>query len=150
VLGDAGIGKTNLVRGLLGTLPRGVQVLAAACEDLLTPRTLGPLRDAVRGRDSPLADALTSGAEGRRVRGPSRRARSRTPTLLVVDDVHWADGATLDVLRVVVVGAGTRASDDPEAPIGNGRAIAVLAAREGAAVACVDRDGPAAAGPVDG
>src|SRR4051812_9791500 len=42
--------------------------------------------------------------------------------------------------RVVVVGAGTRASDDPEAPIGNGRAIAVLAAREGAAVACVDRD----------
>src|SRR3954470_7445734 len=46
--------------------------------------------------------------------------------------------------RVVVVGAGTRASDDPDAPVGNGRAIAVLAAREGATVACVDRDGPAA------
>ena len=46
--------------------------------------------------------------------------------------------------RIVVVGAGTRASDDPEAPIGNGRAIAVLAAREGAAVACADRDAPAA------
>jgi len=42
--------------------------------------------------------------------------------------------------RVVVVGAGTQRSDDPEAPIGNGRAISVLAAREGAAVACVDRD----------
>ena len=46
--------------------------------------------------------------------------------------------------RVVVVGAGTRASEDPDAPVGNGRAIAVLAAREGATVACVDRDRPAA------
>ena len=40
--------------------------------------------------------------------------------------------------RVLVVGAGTRRSDDPDAPIGNGRAISVLAAREGAAVACAD------------
>lgn len=46
--------------------------------------------------------------------------------------------------RIVVVGAGTRASDDPDAPMGNGRAIAVLAAREGAAVACVDIDRGAA------
>src|SRR5260221_2318598 len=47
--------------------------------------------------------------------------------------------------RIVVVGAGTRASDDPDAPIGNGRAISVLAAREGAAVACADIDVDAAA-----
>jgi NAD(P)-dependent dehydrogenase (short-subunit alcohol dehydrogenase family) len=46
--------------------------------------------------------------------------------------------------RVVVIGAGTRRSRDPDAPIGNGRAISVLAAREGAAVACVDRDADAA------
>jgi NAD(P)-dependent dehydrogenase (short-subunit alcohol dehydrogenase family) len=46
--------------------------------------------------------------------------------------------------RIVVVGAGTRASADPDAPMGNGRAIAVLAAREGAAVACVDIDRDAA------
>jgi NAD(P)-dependent dehydrogenase (short-subunit alcohol dehydrogenase family) len=47
--------------------------------------------------------------------------------------------------RVVVVGAGTRRSDDPDPPFGNGRAIAVLAAREGASVACVDVDRSAAA-----
>ena len=47
--------------------------------------------------------------------------------------------ARLPGRRIVVVGAGTRRSDDPDAPIGNGRAISVLAAREGAAVACVDR-----------
>jgi NAD(P)-dependent dehydrogenase (short-subunit alcohol dehydrogenase family) len=41
---------------------------------------------------------------------------------------------------VLVVGAGTQPSDDPEAPVGNGRAIAVLAAREGASIVCADRD----------
>ncbi|HMG28158.1 MAG TPA: SDR family NAD(P)-dependent oxidoreductase [Acidimicrobiia bacterium] len=46
--------------------------------------------------------------------------------------------------RVLVVGAGTRRTDDPDAPIGNGRAIAVLAAREGAVIACADRDESAA------
>jgi NAD(P)-dependent dehydrogenase (short-subunit alcohol dehydrogenase family) len=46
--------------------------------------------------------------------------------------------------RVLVVGAGTRPSPEPDAPPGNGRAIAVLAAREGAAVVCADRDQAAA------
>jgi NAD(P)-dependent dehydrogenase (short-subunit alcohol dehydrogenase family) len=47
--------------------------------------------------------------------------------------------------KVLVVGAGTRRSDDPDAPVGNGRAIAVLAGREGAAVACSDVDADSAA-----
>jgi NAD(P)-dependent dehydrogenase (short-subunit alcohol dehydrogenase family) len=47
--------------------------------------------------------------------------------------------------RILVVGAGTRRSDDPDAPVGNGRAISVAAARGGAAVACADRDAEAAA-----
>jgi NAD(P)-dependent dehydrogenase (short-subunit alcohol dehydrogenase family) len=46
--------------------------------------------------------------------------------------------------HIVVVGAGTRPSDDPNAPVGNGRAIAALCAREGADVACVDIDETAA------
>jgi NAD(P)-dependent dehydrogenase (short-subunit alcohol dehydrogenase family) len=45
---------------------------------------------------------------------------------------------------LLIVGAGTRKTADPDAPIGNGRAIAVLAAREGAAVACADLDRSAA------
>jgi len=47
--------------------------------------------------------------------------------------------------RVLVVGAGTRHSEEPDPPSGNGRAIAVLAAREGARVVCADRDEDAAA-----
>lgn len=52
----------------------------------------------------------------------------------------------LEGRRVLVVGAGTRPSpDDDDAPMGNGRAIAILAAREGAAVACADVDADTAA-----
>lgn len=57
---------------------------------------------------------------------------------------HDAVSKRLAGRRVVVIGAGTRKSDGPEAPVGNGRAIAVLAAREGASVACVDRVAEAA------
>ena len=46
--------------------------------------------------------------------------------------------------RILVVGAGTRRSPEPDPPIGNGRAISVLAAREGADVACADADEGAA------
>ncbi len=53
-------------------------------------------------------------------------------------------GPRLAGRRVLVVGAGTQPSDDPDAPVGNGRAIAVLAAREGAAVVCADRERAAA------
>lgn len=46
--------------------------------------------------------------------------------------------------RILVVGAGTRITDDPEQPLGNGRAIAMLAAQEGASIACVDNNREAA------
>lgn len=51
---------------------------------------------------------------------------------------------SLDGRKVLVVGAGTRASDDPDAPVGNGRAIAVTAGRAGAIVCCADVDRDAA------
>jgi NAD(P)-dependent dehydrogenase (short-subunit alcohol dehydrogenase family) len=52
--------------------------------------------------------------------------------------------SALEGKRVLVVGAGTQPSDDPGAPVGNGRAISVRAAREGAEVVCADRDRAAA------
>ena len=47
---------------------------------------------------------------------------------------------SLDERRVVIIGAGTRPSEEPDAPPGNGRATAVACAREGADVALVDLD----------
>ncbi|MGH9170803.1 MAG: SDR family NAD(P)-dependent oxidoreductase [Acidimicrobiales bacterium] len=46
--------------------------------------------------------------------------------------------------KILVVGAGTQAGPDPDAPIGNGRAISILSAREGADVACLDLKADAA------
>src|SRR5688572_12203011 len=46
--------------------------------------------------------------------------------------------------RILVVGAGTQATDESNPPVGNGRAIAILCAREGATVACADMDAAAA------
>lgn len=46
--------------------------------------------------------------------------------------------------RILVVGAGTQPSNEPDPPPGNGRAIALLCAREGASVACADKDESAA------
>ena len=50
----------------------------------------------------------------------------------------------LEGRRILVVGAGQQSCDDADAPIGNGRAISILCAREGASVACADRDERAA------
>ncbi len=55
-----------------------------------------------------------------------------------------ARGSLLAGRCVTVVGAGTQPSPDADAPVGNGRAIAVRAAQEGATVVCVDKDGRAA------
>ncbi len=46
--------------------------------------------------------------------------------------------------RILVVGGGQRDIEDPDPPIGNGRAATILYAREGAHVACADVSGPAA------
>ena len=103
VSGEAGIGKTSVVRAFLAALGGRARVLAGSCEDLLTARAFGPLRDAVRGTRGPLADALAGPADLDAVFGAVHEelADTQRPTVLVMEDVHWSDGATLDVLRYV-------------------------------------------------
>jgi predicted ATPase len=48
--GEAGIGKTSVVRAFLAAAGR-TRVLVGACDDLLTQRAFGPLRDATAGRE---------------------------------------------------------------------------------------------------
>jgi DNA-binding CsgD family transcriptional regulator/tetratricopeptide (TPR) repeat protein len=112
VLGEAGIGKTSLVHAFLDATAGQARILAGACEDLLTPRALGPLRDAARSApDGPLAGALSARADPGLVFTAvcDELASPPSPAVLVIEDAHWADGATLDVLRYL----GTRVRDLP-------------------------------------
>ncbi|MGH3620391.1 MAG: ATP-binding protein, partial [Sciscionella sp.] len=102
VTGEAGIGKTSVLRAFLATVGDSVPVLYGACDDLSTPRTLGPLRDAAAGTGGPLERALAADGAGERVFAAAVEELSGSrPTVLMVEDVHWADDATLDVLRHV-------------------------------------------------
>ena len=58
VSGAAGIGKTNLVRAFAREASGSARVLVGACDDLVTPRTLGPFRDMARGAGGTLAEAV--------------------------------------------------------------------------------------------
>ena len=101
VTGEPGIGKTSLVRTFLAEASNRVRVLAGGCEDLFTPRPLGPLRDAARATSGPLAEALRDPVDQGWLFAAAveELAEPPSPTVLVIDDAHWADGATLDVLR---------------------------------------------------
>ena len=101
VSGEAGIGKTSLVRAFVRVAAPRATVLQGACDDLLTPRTLGPLRDAARTYGGPLARTLADGDRDAVLAAVLAELAGARPTVLVIEDVHWADDATLDVLRYV-------------------------------------------------
>ena len=67
VTGEAGIGKTSLIRAFAAEAPDDrARLLLSACDDLMAPRTLGPLRDAASAAD-PLAAALAPTSRSTRV-----------------------------------------------------------------------------------
>lgn len=104
VFGEAGIGKSRLVEELRGCLPDRARLLVGYCDDLATKRTFGPLRDLVGAVGTELARALRDGGDRDRVMSALHAELDRPghPTVLAVEDVHWADEATGDALRYLV------------------------------------------------
>jgi DNA-binding CsgD family transcriptional regulator/tetratricopeptide (TPR) repeat protein/GTPase SAR1 family protein len=102
IAGEAGVGKTALLRVFCEGQRPPVRVLWGGCAPLRTPRPLGPLIDVA---------AVVGGELGELVAGAPRpyevavalldELRGRSPTVLVLEDVHWADEATLDVLTML-------------------------------------------------
>ncbi|HET6663936.1 MAG TPA: AAA family ATPase [Acidimicrobiales bacterium] len=99
VSGEAGIGKTALVLRFLGACVPTPVVLWGGCDPLHTPRPLGPIRDAARGAGGRLAALLAEDASRDLVfESVLDSLRQRPQRVLVVEDVHWADEASLDLL----------------------------------------------------
>ena len=103
VAGEAGVGKTSLVRSFCADHDERVAILAGNCEALFAPRSLGPVLDIADAVGGELRDALTGDAQLHDiVTALLSEVRKRAPAVLVVEDLHWADEATLDVLRLVI------------------------------------------------
>jgi DNA-binding CsgD family transcriptional regulator/tetratricopeptide (TPR) repeat protein len=100
VVGEAGVGKTVLLRRFSEECV--ARVLWGASDALITPRPLGPLLDIVQVTGGELQERVESGASPHQVAmALLRELATRRPTVLVLEDVHWADEATLDVLRLL-------------------------------------------------
>ncbi|MBV9493778.1 MAG: AAA family ATPase [Acidobacteria bacterium] len=103
VVGEAGIGKSSVLQAFARGARERLRVLESGCEALFTPRPLGPLYDI----ESQLGIDVDLPRE--RLFPEVLAALRREPTVLVVEDVHWADRATLDLLKYLgrrLAGAG--------------------------------------------
>ncbi len=101
--GEAGVGKTALLRRFLDTSASGADVLLGSCDPLSAPRHLGPLIDMVAGpsgaQAAELAAAIDAGNNEWVYRHLLKLLQDGHLWVCVIEDAHWADGATLDLLR---------------------------------------------------
>jgi DNA-binding CsgD family transcriptional regulator len=101
VSGEAGIGKTSLVRAFVRSVAGHGRTLVGSCDDLFTPRPLGPLRDAAAD-SATISRALALDDPDSVLQAVvDELAGPGGPTVLVVEDAHWADEASVDVLGYV-------------------------------------------------
>ncbi len=110
IAGEAGVGKSALVEQAERGLPEAAWYWGA-CDGLFTPRPLGPLYDIAGGLGGELLELCRADAPREELFGALLRQVSAPGKLhvLVVEDVHWADEATIDLLRFL----GRRIRDIP-------------------------------------
>jgi DNA-binding CsgD family transcriptional regulator/tetratricopeptide (TPR) repeat protein len=103
--GEAGLGKSALVAEFARRCGSRARMLWGGCDRLVTPRALGPLHDIAREAGGALADRLGADAGQEEIfaafledlSGPPQRPRP----VIVVEDAHWADEATLDWITLL-------------------------------------------------
>jgi len=105
VAGEAGIGKTVMLRAFAERA--GVPVLWGMCDSLSTPRPLGPLRDVAAELGAAVTAALHEARAQHEIFAAVLDAVRERPRVLVVEDLHWGDEATLDLVRFLGRRIGT-------------------------------------------
>ncbi|HET9224083.1 MAG TPA: AAA family ATPase [Roseiflexaceae bacterium] len=99
VSGEAGIGKTALIDRFTAVHRASSRVLWGACDALFTPRPLGPLYDIAAQMQGDLLTLLTAQANRADLFGSFLNDLRQHPSIVVFEDVHWADDATLDIIK---------------------------------------------------
>jgi DNA-binding CsgD family transcriptional regulator len=99
VSGEAGIGKSSLVNTFTARLKSPLRALWGACDALFTPHPLGPLHDIAAQAGPAFAAHLNQGSDWLTVARTFLTDLGRRPAVVVLEDVHWADTATLDLLK---------------------------------------------------
>lgn len=101
VMGEAGIGKTTLLRQFAAEHDKDAQILWGGCEALFTPQPLAPLYDIARQLGGELGALLDDTDRRERVFHATIAAldAGRMPKVVVFEDAHWADEATLDLIK---------------------------------------------------
>jgi DNA-binding CsgD family transcriptional regulator/tetratricopeptide (TPR) repeat protein len=105
--GEAGVGKTALIRELCELAGRA-KVVHGACEPLFAPRPLGPFLEIADELHGELAALVERGALPYEFAAELVEELRESPgTVVVLEDLHWADEATLDVFRLLARRAET-------------------------------------------
>ena len=99
VHGEAGVGKSALVRTWCAGDASSSRVLWGSCDPLSSPRPLGPLVDVAPSLSPAVGDLLRSGERAGLFEATLEALDGPEATLLVVEDLHWADMSTLDLMR---------------------------------------------------
>jgi ATP/maltotriose-dependent transcriptional regulator MalT len=102
VRGEAGIGKSSLIQVFLSRLGTDVRTLCGRCDELLDAPALGPLKEAFSGTDGRLEQALSAGNAELAPSALLADLATGQPTVLLLEDLHWADDASLDAIRYLV------------------------------------------------
>src|SRR4029079_17250108 len=98
--GEAGVGKSVLVRRFVDQFATSTQVLIGGCDPLAHPQPLSPLRDVVPELGEAVSDLIRDLEQRSELFRAVLDARvAARGIVFVIEDAHWADEATLDLLR---------------------------------------------------